>query len=397
MYNSYIHIEKELDEFVLDADLQSKDYMRGSDISWVAQVKPFIKQFSNVGDLVFDPFAGLGTTLIGAGLLGRRSFGLEIDKSRFDELQKRIDRYKYQLSENPIICCGDALLSEYPKEIDLILTNFPYFHATPISEKGNIYSVENYEVYLKLIEEVIVKSKATLKKNGYMIVFTENIRLANGNMLPQAYDICKLMQKHFNLKEERIVLYSKPEIAVNDPTYTNRSHEYVFISKQKEFNYNNIEYGNILKKIAHDLQYVAVGTYALMLHPEGVALDNPPSDLDIFVPNSNEAISAAHLLQQEGFTIYSWDDKVDSNFDQSKLEGRYYLRAIKDVGNNCIIDITYESDIMQFDNLYRNSIILDGQRIASVEDIQILLQSRNSDKDKNLVFRINEFRKYKNV
>lgn len=49
-----------------------------------------IKLFSFVNDLIFDPFAGSGTTLIAANNLGRFSVGTEIDKKYFDLAKQRI-------------------------------------------------------------------------------------------------------------------------------------------------------------------------------------------------------------------------------------------------------------------------------------------------------------------
>ncbi len=45
---------------------------------------------SNVGDLVFDPFAGTGTTLIVANQLKRRSLGIEVDQTNVNFIKDRI-------------------------------------------------------------------------------------------------------------------------------------------------------------------------------------------------------------------------------------------------------------------------------------------------------------------
>jgi site-specific DNA-methyltransferase (adenine-specific) len=50
-----------------------------------------IKMFSYVGDTVLDPFMGSGTTLIAAGMLGRRGIGVDVDKGYCKLAQKRIE------------------------------------------------------------------------------------------------------------------------------------------------------------------------------------------------------------------------------------------------------------------------------------------------------------------
>lgn len=51
-----------------------------------------IKLFSYLNDVVFDPFAGSGTTLLISEQLKRRSFGVEIDKQYFELASNRILR-----------------------------------------------------------------------------------------------------------------------------------------------------------------------------------------------------------------------------------------------------------------------------------------------------------------
>lgn len=55
-------------------------------------VARFIRLFSKPGDLVLDPFAGYGTTLVEARKLGRRAIGYEIDHEWFEKLQARVER-----------------------------------------------------------------------------------------------------------------------------------------------------------------------------------------------------------------------------------------------------------------------------------------------------------------
>ena len=45
---------------------------------------------SNPGDLIFDPFAGTGTTLVVAEQLGRDSIGVELDEENASLIKKRL-------------------------------------------------------------------------------------------------------------------------------------------------------------------------------------------------------------------------------------------------------------------------------------------------------------------
>ncbi|MBV1780906.1 site-specific DNA-methyltransferase [Paeniglutamicibacter sp. ABSL32-1] len=96
-----------------------------------AIVDHVIERCSKPGDMVFDPFAGFGTTIERAVALGRKALGIELLPERVDYLRERVPGAR--------IVEGDAreLLRiirriEPPQPeagIDLILTSPPYMTA----------------------------------------------------------------------------------------------------------------------------------------------------------------------------------------------------------------------------------------------------------------------------
>ena len=53
-------------------------------------LSPLIRLATNPGDLVFDPFMGVGSTAVAALQLNRRFLGIEIDPAYFKAAEKRI-------------------------------------------------------------------------------------------------------------------------------------------------------------------------------------------------------------------------------------------------------------------------------------------------------------------
>jgi site-specific DNA-methyltransferase (adenine-specific) len=53
-------------------------------------LKQLIEIFTDVGDVVIDPVAGSGVTLLAAELLGRRSYGFEIKKNFVDDFKNKL-------------------------------------------------------------------------------------------------------------------------------------------------------------------------------------------------------------------------------------------------------------------------------------------------------------------
>lgn len=96
-----------------------------------ALMRQIIEFFTKPGQTVLDPFAGVGGTLLGASLCGRRSVGVELER-------KWIDLYREVCAENAIepgeTVLGDSLevlprLVQDGRHFDAVVTDPPYSPA----------------------------------------------------------------------------------------------------------------------------------------------------------------------------------------------------------------------------------------------------------------------------
>ena len=179
-----------------------------------------------------------------------------------------------------------------------------------------------------------------------MIVFCENIRDLNGDMIPQAFDICKIMQKYFHIKDERIVLYEKESDKNNH--LTNRAHEYIFIGKKKDEQDDLNELKEIAKNLTTQSDCRLIGSLGISLECPQV-LDTVPSDVDLYARNTIENIkNIIAQMQKMNMTVYSWQDIIDDNFNYDLLKGRFYVRGIK---GDKKVDVTYEIENLDYEEL----------------------------------------------
>ena len=74
-------------------------------------VRPLIKAFSAVDEIVLDPFAGSGTTALAAFLLGRRYIGIEVRKDYATIAQQRLRK---KGGENPMNTDDKQRTPSYP-------------------------------------------------------------------------------------------------------------------------------------------------------------------------------------------------------------------------------------------------------------------------------------------
>jgi DNA modification methylase len=163
----------------------------GQDIKYPESLVRFVLEHaSKPKQKIFDPFAGLGTTLFVAEEMGRIGYGIEYD----------IDRYQWsagQLENWSHLQYGDAANMAkmgFPK-MDLCLTSPPFMRK---SDKWNpLYlgdpAKAGYDIYLKRLTQILKNLGPVCKKNAPVIIHVDNI--PGKSFTPLVWDVGQALSK----------------------------------------------------------------------------------------------------------------------------------------------------------------------------------------------------------
>ncbi|MFD9393193.1 TRM11 family SAM-dependent methyltransferase [Streptomyces sp. NPDC060000] len=195
----------------------------------VSQLRPLVRELSAPGDLVLDPFAGWGTTLVACSVEGRRGIGIEVNPERARQARQRLKAYPGQE-----MLCGDARsLPLEADSVDLVLCDLPYFGTgldTDSADPGQMYALRGYDVYLGALDEAFGAIAKVMRPGARAVIAVQNRRV-DGVFVPLAWDAARVLGRHLTLGDERVHLYDRP-VGGTDPLATNRSHEYLLTASK---------------------------------------------------------------------------------------------------------------------------------------------------------------------
>ena len=153
-----------------------------------------IEELTDPGDLVLDPFAGFGTTLVVAERLGRRAVGVEL-------MPERVAQVRARLGPRARVVTGDArqLLALVPDAVAelgggavrLCLTSPPYRTRNDHPEDPlAAYEVDggDYPGYLSDLADVAAQVRRLLRPDGHVVLNVANVVEA-GVFTPLAWDV----------------------------------------------------------------------------------------------------------------------------------------------------------------------------------------------------------------
>lgn len=176
--------------------------MRYNDVRYSESlVEYFLRQFTQENDVIFDPFAGFGTTLLVAESMKRIPFGLEFDERRV--------RYVQALLKNPDnLIKGDArqLPSYSLPAFDFSMTSPPYMGKYDRENPLTAYTSQGngYEAYLQDIRDIYLLVKQMMKPNARVVIEVSNLKGASG-LTTLAWDIGRAVAQVLHFEGEVIV------------------------------------------------------------------------------------------------------------------------------------------------------------------------------------------------
>lgn len=170
-----------------------------------ALVEYLLREFTKEGDLVFDPFAGYGTTLYVAEELGRVGYGIEYIEGKAKFIQSRLAHPEH-------IIHGDSRqLSKYDlPRFDFCMTSPPYTPKedmenpfTGYTEQGNTYSK-----YLRDIADIYEQVAQAMKPSAHVVIEVANLKTSQG-VTPLAWDVAHAVSRVLTFEGEIVVCWDE--------------------------------------------------------------------------------------------------------------------------------------------------------------------------------------------
>lgn len=214
-----------------------------------------ISVFSHEGDLIIDPFAGTGSTLLAARDLKRKSIGFEISDEyikSFEERKNVIGLFD-EIGEQPKIIKEDAKkLDEHIKNnsANLTITSPPYWNilfqkrSADYKENRNYEELENnlgaissYSDFLEELKNVFRKVYVVTEDSGYCCVVLMDLRKKD-KFFPFHVDTISFM-KEIGFELDDIIIWDRKQEYNNLRPLgypyvfrVNKVHEFILIFKK---------------------------------------------------------------------------------------------------------------------------------------------------------------------
>ncbi len=172
-----------------------------------------IRRFTRPGELVVDPFAGLGTTLLEAQRLGRFAIGVELVLGVAERARQLLDREENPHGVQTEILIGDSTAPETVERVretmarwgfpraQLLILHPPYHDIIRFSEDPRDLSNAPTEEAFYAAFERAVANFAPLLEPGRFLVLVIGDKYARGEWIPLGFRTMERVLRHgFRLK-----------------------------------------------------------------------------------------------------------------------------------------------------------------------------------------------------
>lgn len=211
-----------------------------------------MRRYTRRGDLVIDPFAGAGTTLIEGRRLGRHTIGVELRADVVEQARATLaaepDRYgalcALEVGDSAAFDWRAALARHGRRSAQLAILHPPYFDIIRFSDDPrDLANAPSVEAFLARLGDTVAHVAEVLD-NGRYLALVIGDKYAHGDWIPLGFlAMNEVLQRGFGLKsiivknfEETTGKRSQKELwryrALVGGFYVFK-HEYIFVFKKK--------------------------------------------------------------------------------------------------------------------------------------------------------------------
>lgn len=170
-------------------------------------VETFVSEYTSPGDMVFDPFAGSGTTLVTAQRMERRALGWEIHPERVDWCAARLE------DPSAIVHMDTTTITESSiPDIDLAMTSPPYMtlREHPENPLTGYQTLDgDYARYLGQLTEIFGVVARRLTDNGRLVINVANLCMED-HFTPLAWDLARSVSQVARFETELVINWDTP-------------------------------------------------------------------------------------------------------------------------------------------------------------------------------------------
>jgi DNA modification methylase len=190
----------------------------------------FIEFFTKKGEMVLDPMAGTGSTLVAAMRCGRSSVGIELNPHYANLAREILLAERRILGEPTASLASDVITGDAAEAvffslpvIDYVLTSPPYWdmlhargsetqerrRAAPdldvvySDDPRDLGNIPDYETFLERLVAVYAGLRPLLRKRAYLTIIVKNVK-KGGRIYPLAWDLAGRLSQIYTLKDEKI-------------------------------------------------------------------------------------------------------------------------------------------------------------------------------------------------
>lgn len=196
-------------------------------------VSRFIRFFTKEGDVVLDPFVGVGSTLKACAIENRKGVGIELNAKYAQLSKERVeteveDSFQYKQMQTVINDDASVAIDSFENDyFDFIVTSPPYWNILETvdhkarerqgsnldtkysNSKSDFGNIEDYNVFLSRLVSLFESSSRILKHGKYMAIVVSDFRKKDDYYIFHA-DLARELEKTSSFKLKGIkILYQR--------------------------------------------------------------------------------------------------------------------------------------------------------------------------------------------